>query len=218
MVIKLDRHSRQNAHAEAVIARERARNEKRKNGLPPFLMVRSGLIKCWIPTMITVGGFALSALNAQNTQNINYERTTWPAGIWGVLLALASINNAIKADFRRNEMKHDIEIIQSEFYRYMRNNKYTLEFSEYVQNKKLMRILIEHIVKYDGGIFDKMTTNPKTVDDFDVRNDIIRGELKVHPDHAPKVIESFDEQDVSPKLYKKAQKYTERLRKSEKTK
>ena len=93
MVEKLDRHARQDKRAKAVIAHENRRIEKRKNGLPPFLMVRSGLLKCWIPTMVVMGGFALSVLNAKN---IDYERTNWPAIVFCVLGAVAFINSAIK--------------------------------------------------------------------------------------------------------------------------
>ena len=38
-----DKHAREDEYAAKVIGRERERQEKRKNGLPPFLMVRSGL-------------------------------------------------------------------------------------------------------------------------------------------------------------------------------
>ena len=74
MIEKLDRHARQDKRAKEVIARENRRIEKRKNGLPPFLMVRSGLLKCWIPTMVAMGGFALSVLNAKNIDYSDYER------------------------------------------------------------------------------------------------------------------------------------------------
>ena len=45
MVKSMDRHARQDACAKKVIARERARQEKRKNGLPPFLAVSGWLLK-----------------------------------------------------------------------------------------------------------------------------------------------------------------------------
>jgi len=45
MVKSMDRHARQDACAKKVIARERARQEKRKNGLPPFLAVSGRLLK-----------------------------------------------------------------------------------------------------------------------------------------------------------------------------
>lgn len=45
MVEKLDRHARQDKRAKAVIARENRRIEKRKNGLPPFLVVSGWLLK-----------------------------------------------------------------------------------------------------------------------------------------------------------------------------
>lgn len=45
MVELMDRHARQDIRAKKVIARARARQEKRKNGLPPFLVVSGWLIK-----------------------------------------------------------------------------------------------------------------------------------------------------------------------------
>ena len=45
MAEMLDRHVLQDARAKKVIARERARNEKRKNSLPPFLVVSGWLLK-----------------------------------------------------------------------------------------------------------------------------------------------------------------------------
>ena len=45
MVKSMDRHAHQDACAKKVIARERARQEKRKNDLPPFLMVSGCVLK-----------------------------------------------------------------------------------------------------------------------------------------------------------------------------
>ena len=45
MVESMDRHVRQNIRAQEVIARERARQERRKNALPPFLAVSGWLLK-----------------------------------------------------------------------------------------------------------------------------------------------------------------------------
>jgi len=215
MIESMDRHARQDARAKEVIERERARQEKRKNSLPPFLMVRSGLLNNWIWALGLGAGLACSILKEH--EFINGGLGKWTT-VFGVLFAIAMYYGAIKTDLKRDGMKNDIKTIQKEFYLYMKNNNYVLDFSKEIQNKKLMRILIEHIVKYDDGIFDKMVENPASVDDFDARNAIIGGELKVRPDHAQNVIESFNQQDISFKLYKKAQKYTERLRNSEKMK
>ena len=54
MIEKLDRHLRQDARAETVIARDHARTEKRRNRLPSFLIV-SG----WILKMLSESRYAL---------------------------------------------------------------------------------------------------------------------------------------------------------------
>ena len=213
MVKKLDKYAYREARAKEVIARERARQEKRKNGLPPFLMVRSGLLNSWIWTLGAGAGFAWSVLKEH--EGIDGGLDKWTI-VFCILLAVALYYGAIKTDLRRDDMKNDIQTIQKEFYLYMKNSNYTLEFSKEVQNKKLMRILIEHIVKYDPGIFDKMIATPESIDDFDVRNDIISGHLKNHSADAQKVIDTFDKQEISAELYEKVRLYATRLVNSEK--
>ena len=79
MVESMDRHARQDRDAKMVIARERARQEKRKNGLPPFLVVSGWLLKilskpqynCFQSDVDTIkGSFALYCGENGNAINL----------------------------------------------------------------------------------------------------------------------------------------------------
>ena len=60
---ELDRIQRNQEKARKASKQRKAREEKRANSLPPFLMVRSGLLNQWLWTLIpsaTLVGFGIN--------------------------------------------------------------------------------------------------------------------------------------------------------------
>ena len=179
MVEILDKHAREDEKAKKVIDRTRARQEKRKNGLPPFLMVRAGLLNGWFVTLCTLAIAAWSAGFSLNTSNGLVGDVT--AGIVAFSgLCYGGISTQKKVKY----FKQDIETIRNEFKKYVYKN-HPLNFSKRVQNKKLMNILIDHIMKYDDGtIIDKIKVNPESVPDLYVLNAILKSYLRRHSENA----------------------------------
>lgn len=207
MAEPMDRHARQDARAKAVIERERAHQEKRKNGLPPFLMVRSGLLNGWLVTLCALGIATWSAGFASNASN----------GLVGDVavgaVAFAGLcYGAFSTKIKYQGFKQDIETIKVEFEKYINNDKYTLDFSDYVQNNKLMHILIDHIMKYDdGAIIDKIKADPNSVLALDVLNAILKSYLHRHPENAQIIRDKIPEDKMYDTVRRIIDKQTKRL-------
>lgn len=212
MDIQLDKCAKQDAYAKKIIDRTRNRIAKRKNALPPFLMVRAGLLNSWIPVTAIIGACTGYLIKMRQNPGIN---ATEPVVIGVSLCALGAVVGLIVTDKQKKSMQQDINTIQTECYKYIHNNGYTLEFSNAVKNKKLMRILIEHIVKYEPGIFDKMMAKPESVYDFDVRGDIIGQHLKTHPADAQRILDAFDAESIPDHVYRRVNRYAARLKNSQ---
>lgn len=159
----------ENARAAKVIARDRARQEKRKNGLPLVLIVSGWLLK-----MLSESEYAL--------------------------------------------FQSDVETIKDSFALYCGENDNALNIMGIIYSHRVAKIMIEYVVKYNPGIFDKMIKNPETVTDPETQSNIIAGHLKEHPSDAQKVIENFKRGDIDPRVYNRAARYAKRLKAAEKCK
>ncbi len=207
MVELMDRHARQDARAKEVIERERAHQEKRKNRLPPFLMVRSGLLNGWLVTLCVLGIATWSAGFASNASN----------GLVGDVavgaVAFAGLcYGALSTERKYQRFKQDINFIKEEFKTYIDSEKYTLDFSDYVQNKKLMCILIDHIMKYDdGAIIDKIKENPNSVPDLYVLNTILKSYLRRHSENAQIIRDTIPKNKMYDTVRRIIDKQTKRL-------
>ncbi len=209
MAEPMDRHARQDARAKEVIERERAHQEKRKNSLPPFLMVRSGLLNMWLLTLLIAIGAGVSVV--KNNGNIFGETNMVPI-MWLACL-VPSIGLGIYGTHKiKSGMIDDTKRIRDEFGLYIDNDKYTLDFSDYVQNKKLMCILIDHIMKYDDGtIIDKIKENPNSVPDLYVLNTILKSYLRRHSENAQIIRDKIPEDKMYDTVRRIIDKQTKRL-------
>ena len=100
----------------------------------------------------------------------------------------------------------------------MDESNYQIDLTDKINSDRLARILVQHISKYNPGLFDKMMQNPDSVADIKVAENIILGHLKSHPDAAQKILDAFPRKETFPKkLYSRLDRYAKRLKRSEKT-
>lgn len=205
-----EKHIRENARAAAVIARDRKHKEQRKNALPPFLMVRAGLLDAWIVPIATTILVARVMGTGQNFQaNFSLVDIACGALVFGTICY-----GAISTDKKRKLLKQDIETIKNEFSMYLNHKDYPLDLVGTIYSPRLAKILMKHIVKHEPGIFDKMIENPNSVLDTETQSHIIAGYLSNHPGSADKIIQTFAPGEIDPKVYAKAVKYSNRLKSS----
>ena len=242
MVKTEEQYKMADARARVVIDRDRARHERRKNALPPFLFVRTGGLKYWLLAVGTAAGFTWSLTQGQENQ---YDGTNYAPVFWFVGLMFATVFGYAMTKRTKEMNKRDIDLIKREFNLYLNDveykkvdqvlahakdagdktkeqeteqplNRYTLEFSERVNNQKLLRILVRHLVWYEPGIFDKMIKYPKTVVDLDLRNIIVNAHLDKNSNAAEQVVNTFTEDELDPRTYQRALQFVRRGEDSEK--
>jgi len=188
-------------------AKRVACERKRAESLPPFLMVRAGLLNQWVWSLIPGGAFI--------GLGINEEKLRQPKsllGTTGFLLAL-TFAWALHATPKIKEMlKKDIWTIRQETNRYMNESNYQIDLTDKINSDKLARILVQHISKYNPVLFDKMMQNPDSVADINVAGNIILGHLKSHPDAAQKILDTFDIETMPTKVQRKVNRYANNLR------
>ena len=209
LIAKTDnKHARQDAHAKKVIERQRERRERRRNALPPFLMVRSGLLNGWLVTVAALLGAASAG---------NHFAGNTLCGVSAGILGFAGICYGIISTERKHSIfKQDIEIIKDEFERYINNPNYSVYLAGKIRSPKLAKILIRDIAEHNPYVFDKMIAAPDTITDPETQSHVISGYLRKHPGDAQRGIDTFKPDQIDPKVYNKALKYATRLRNSEK--
>ena len=205
-----DKHAREDEYAAKVIGRERERQEKRKNGLPPFLMVRSGLLNGWMVT-------AALLLLVASVGNRFAGNTL--CGVSAGILGFAGICYGIISTERKYKIfKHDIKIIKDEFEWYINNPNYSVYLAGKICSPKLAKILIRDIAEHNPYVFDKMVATPDTITDPETQSHVISGYLRKYPGDAQKVIDKFEPGQIDPRVYNKALTYVTRLKNLEKNK
>ena len=211
--LALDRYATQDKRAAEVIARERKRDEKRRNSLPPFLMVRSGLFNGWF---VTLGALILAA--SSSFFSMQPSEYIWPDIAAGGLAFSGICYGMISTEKKRSLLKQDIENIRDEFNRYIYDPNYSVYLIGKVYSSKLAKILIRDITAHNPYVFDKMIKDPDTITDSETQSHIISGYLRKYPSDAQKVIDTFKPEQIDPKVYNTALTYVTRLKNSEKIK
>lgn len=194
-------------------AKRVARDKKRAESLPPFLMVRSGLLNQWVWSLIPGGAFIGLGINEKKLGHPELF-----IGVSGFLFTLTIVWALCATPKIQEMLKKDIWTIRQKTNRYMDESNYQIDLTGKINSDKLARILVQHISKYNPGLFDKMMQNPDSVADINVAENIILGHLKSHPDAAPKILDAFPRKETFPKkLYSRLNRYATRLKQSEKT-
>ncbi len=199
-----------NAEQERIVQQEQervVRERKRAESLPPFLMVRAGLLNQWVWPLISGGAFI--------GLGINEEKLRQPElllGTTSILVALTFAWATYATPEIQKAFKKDIWTIRQETNRYMNESNYQIDLTDKINSDKLARILVQHISKYNPGLFDKMMQNPDSVADINVAENIILGHLKSHPDAAQKILDTFDIETMPTKVQRKVNRYANNLR------
>lgn len=194
-------------------AQRMARDKKRaeKKSLPRFLMVRAGLLNQWLWALIIGGALGGLKINEEKLGQPGLIFALADAALWSLwcvallwaLYATAGIHETLNDDIRN---------IRQEMHRYMHSRYYKIDLTDAIHSDKLARILVQHISKYNPGLFDKMMRNPGSVTDINVAENIILGHLKSHPDAAQKILETFDIETMPHKVQRKVNRYAHNLR------
>ena len=193
--------------ANKAAAKRVARDKKRAESLPPFLMVRSGLLNQWVWPLISGGAFVGLGINEKKLEH--------PELLFGatVFLFFSTFLWASHATPEiQKALKKDIWTIRQEIRRYMGSPDYQIDLTDEIFSDKLERILVQHISKHNPGLFDKMMQNPDSVADINVAENIILGHLKSHPDAAQKILDTFDIETMPTKVQRKVNRYANNLR------
>ena len=206
---ELDRIQRNQEKARKASKQRKAREEKRANSLPPFLMVRSGLLNQWLWTLIpsaTLVGFG-----------INEEKLKHPELVCSGLAFLVCLTCGwaiYSYPIIKQCLKEDIWKIRTATNKYLHEPNCQLDLTDKIDSQKLERILVQHISKHNPGIFDKMMMNPESVLDINIAQNIILGHLKSHPDAAKKILDTFDIETMPKQVQRKVKRYATNLQHS----
>lgn len=193
--------------ADKAEAKRVARGKKRAESLPPFLMVRSGLLNQWVWPLISGGAFVGLGFNEKKL-----EHPELLLGATGFLFFLTFGWAFYATPTIKKLLEADIWRIRQEIRRYMGSPDYQIDLTDEIFSDKLERILVQHISKYNPGLFDKMMQNPDSVADINVAENIILGHLKSHPDAAQKILDTFDIETMPTKVQRKVNRYANNLR------
>lgn len=199
-----ERVARAMEKADKAEAKRVARERKRAESLPPFLMVRAGLLNQWVWPLISGGAFVGLGINEKKL-----EHPELLLGATGFLFFLTFMWALYVTPKIQERLKNDMRNIRQEILRYMHSPDYQIDLTDKIFSDKLARILVQHISKYNPGLFDKMMQNPDSVADIKMAENIILGHLKSHPDAAQKILDTFDIETMPKKLRRKLNLYTD---------
>ena len=188
-------------------AKRVARERKRAESLPPFLMVRSGLLNQWVWPLISGGAFVGLGINEKKL-----DHPELLLGATGFLFFLTFLWALYVTPKIQEALKNDMRNIRQEIRRYMHSPDYQIDLTDEINSDKLERILVQHISKYNPGLFDKMMQNPDSVADINVAENIILGHLKSHPDAAQKILDTFDMETMPKQVQRKVNRYANNFR------
>lgn len=163
------------------------RVEKRKSGLPPFLMIRGGLFDEAICVAAVVVPLA----------NVLYNKHTPFATTGGTLLCLAPLVTVIgKGAF----MSQEKNLISRDLDWYAWDQESNLNINKY-ECKHLAQVMTKCAAKNNPELFNHMIKDPKSVKGRKTASAIIRGHIKSHPEDIQKVLDTFEISTIPYGLY-----------------
>ena len=190
-------------------ARKAIREEKRKNKIPAFLVIRGGALNTLIVGLIGAAGLTAILIN----------RYCIKKELLAPLLLLASCMTVVGlgltprvGENKIDEIKRVMEFVNGQTDKYLQN-KGILD----MQATKMHLMVLPYVVKQKPGIFDTFIKYPKSVTDMKIAESILLTHLKSHPDDAQKILDIFNAESLPEKLYRRANRYATRLREAKKT-
>ena len=176
--------------------REQRKEEKRKNALPPFLMVRGGLLnEALIAALITIP-LAECVFGRYTKQN------TLAAFVYVGLYVVPFVIGALKAAV----MSHEKNIIKQDIDYYSRSYEPELPSIKKYECEHMAEIMARYASKNNPKFFENLIENPTSVKDEKMASAIIRGHIKSHPEDIQKVLDTFTIGTIPNKLYQQLRK------------
>lgn len=178
--------------------------ETNKYKLPPFLMIRAGVLRPIIPAIIGAG------LTGLMLTNENYKM-----GKCGEFLLSASILvfatcacwGKYAVEHKKNQMKERANNINDAAKIYIRDGVLKINSDD-----KFNLLVLQNIAKHNPGIFDKFMQNPNSITDKKIAENILFGHLKSHPVDAQKILDVFNIETMPNKLRRRATIYANRIK------
>lgn len=164
--------------------------EKAKNKLPPFLLVRSGLFdKTAIAALLVVPA---SAYFLQYDNNVFADFAAFC--MWIFMMVIFLIDN-LCMNSEKKRIKSDIED-------YIYNLDAHWQPIASYEYKRLAENIIKWKAKNDKQLFNRFINYPNEIHDERSAVAIIQGHLKSHPKDANKILEKFDTKTLPSKVLK----------------
>ena len=180
-----------------------AREQKLKNALPPFLMVRAGVYNhIWWCALLALGGIAATQIpTATPTEDVIKFL------LIGLCFGISIGAFAPIAEDKERKVKPCIKQIKEALHAYAdgKTAKLAIVDNEY---KRMTAALIRYLAKNNPNIFANMIKNPASVDDMKIAEQIIRGHIKSHPEDAQVALDRFWSNTIPQRLYNKLKNIT----------
>ena len=159
--------------------------EKWKNSLPPFLMVRSGVFN--IPTIVALIFVPIAIRTGQIDCHDTFTSSLSAFIQFGCyLLPIIFFILAYEDAYSQKE------IITTNLDRYIDGKvEYMLDISCY-NNKLLAKNIIKGKAERNTKLFERFMQKPTSVHEAKTANAIISGHLKTHPEDVKRVIDTFE--------------------------
>lgn len=206
---KTEKVAHENLRAEKMQQKRHKQEEKRKNSLPPFLMVRSGLATSWI--MALMG--AVFTVLIEKQPNVAPDDKLHNIAL-GLCMAFTVLSTQVAGFItikNKKRMQEDIDIIRDEMSEYVRDPNHMLNLDSVRNFPKMTILLVRHISRHNPGVFDRFLSDPTSVSaDIETAQDIIIGHLKEHADVAPQLLKTLHEHEMWDSLSYELKKQLER--------
>lgn len=206
---KTEKVAHENLRTEKMQQKRHKQEEKRKNSLPPFLMVRSGLATIWI--MVLMGAVFTVLIEKQPNVAPDDKLHNIALGLCMAFTVLSAQVAGFITFKNKKRMQEDIDIIRDEMSEYVRDPNHMLNLDSVRNFPKMTTLLVRHISRYNPGVFDRFLSDPTSVSsDIETAQDIIIGHLKEHADVAPQLLKTLHEHEMWDSLSYELKKQLER--------
>jgi hypothetical protein len=148
--------------------------KENKNLLPPFLMIRSGLLNDFVLAAALTAGTGIVESTLSSQQDVGF-----PTLLMAIVTCLfAAIRTSAKYDYMRQDIAYVIEQMRD-----LKddNGDVRLSMSHF---PRLAQIMVRYISKKDPVYFNKMVNDPHSIQNDIVERDIAIGHLRAHPKDA----------------------------------
>ena len=191
--------------AERAAARDALRTERRKNSLPPFLMVRAGVYNTWLIPLL---GLATMVATYESEQNLSQSMQIL-AGIFGAVLfvpgSIIAMSTMLQAEISATTYANNVRRALNDYAKSAQLSSNTLVGDNSFPriSARLLKLITRRKAKNDARLFNNMLKNPESIKDATIATNIVAGHLKSHPEDATQVESVFDINTMPKQLQKR---------------